>query len=140
MTSPHTFLHPEGWAAPKGYANGMIATRGRLVALGGLIGWNARQEFEHADLVGQFEQTLRNILAVLAEAGGRPEHLVRLTWYITDRAEYLAHLKELGAAYRRVLGRHFPAMAVVQVAALMEEEAKIEIEATAVLPETEYPA
>lgn len=131
--SPHQFLAPEGWAPARGYANGMLA-HGRMIFTGGLIGWNAQQEFEHADLVGQFEQTLRNIVAVLAEAGARPEHLVRLTWYITDKREYLDNLKDLGAAYRRVLGRHFPAMAVVQVVALMEDEAKIEIEATAVIP------
>ncbi len=134
MTSPHSFLNPDGWAPAKGYANGMIATEGRLVALGGHIGWNGQQIFEHFDLVGQFEQTLKNIVAVLAEAEAGPEHLVRLTWYITDRDEYLANLKEIGAAYRRVLGRHFPAMAVVQVVALMEADARIEIEATAVLP------
>lgn len=132
--SPHQFLEPEGWVPARGYANGMLAS-GRMVFTGGLIGWNAQQEFEHVDLVGQFEQTLRNIVAVLAEAGARPEHLVRLTWYITDKREYLDNLKALGAAYRRVLGRHFPAMAVVQVVALMEDAAKVEIEATAVIPQ-----
>ena len=135
MTSltPHSFLDPEGWVPAKGYANGMIAD-GRMIVTGGLIGWNAQQQFEHADLVGQFEQTLKNILAVLETAGARPEHLVRLTWYITDKAEYLGNLKEIGAAYRRVLGRHFPAMAVVQVVSLMEDAAKVEIEAMAVIP------
>ncbi|MEC9104785.1 MAG: RidA family protein [Pseudomonadota bacterium] len=132
-TSPHRFLQPEGWVQAKGYANGMLA-EGRTVFTGGLIGWNARQQFEHDDLVGQFEQTLRNIVAVLETAGARPEHLVRLTWYITDKAEYLSNLKQIGAAYRRVIGRHFPAMAVVQVAGLMEDAAKVEIEATAVIP------
>lgn len=131
--SPHQFLEPEGWVPARGYANGMAAT-GRMVFTGGLIGWNARQEFEHDDLVGQFEQTLRNIVAVLAEAGARPEHVVRLTWYITDKREYLDNLKELGLVYRKVMGRHFPAMAVVQVVALMEDAAKVEIEATAVIP------
>ncbi|WP_180899518.1 RidA family protein [Martelella soudanensis] len=131
--SPHQFLEPEGWVPARGYANGMLA-QGRMVFTGGLIGWNARQQFEHADLVGQFEQTLRNIVAVLAEADARPEHLVRLTWYITDKREYLDNRKALGMAYRRVIGRHFPAMAVVQVVALMEDEARIEIEATAVIP------
>ncbi len=131
--SPHQFLEPEGWVPARGYANGMAAT-GRMAFTGGLIGWNARQEFEHADLVGQFEQTLRNIVAVLAEAGARPEHVVRLTWYITDKREYLDNLKELGLAYRKVMGRHFPAMAVVQVVTLMEDAAKVEIEATAVIP------
>ncbi|WP_374298364.1 RidA family protein [Paracoccus sp. (in: a-proteobacteria)] len=131
--SPHSFLNPEGWVPAKGYANGMLA-EGKVVYTGGLVGWNAQQQFEHEDLVGQFEQTLRNIVAVLETAGARPEHLVRLTWYITDKAEYLSSLKEIGAAYRRVLGRHFPAMAVVQVVALMEDAAKVEIEATAVIP------
>ena len=131
--TPHTFLDPDGWTPAKGYANGILA-EGRTVYTGGLIGWNAAQEFEHEDLVGQFEQTLKNIVAVLDKAGARPEHLVRLTWYITDKREYLAHLKEIGGAYRRVIGRHFPAMAVVQVVALMEDAAKVEIEATAVIP------
>ncbi|MDR7127413.1 RidA family protein [Pseudotabrizicola sp. 4114] len=132
-TTPHSFLNPEGWVPAKGYANGMVA-EGRMIVTGGLIGWNAGQQFEHADLVGQFEQTLKNIVAVLETAGARPEHLVRLTWYITDKTEYLDNLKEIGAAYRRVLGRHFPAMAVVQVVALMEDAAKVEIEAMAVIP------
>ncbi|WP_237168494.1 RidA family protein [Paracoccus shandongensis] len=132
-TSPHSFLNPEGWVQAKGYANGVLA-EGKVVYTGGLIGWNGQQQFEHMDLVGQFEQTLRNIVAVLDTAGARPEHLVRLTWYITDKAEYLSNLKQIGAAYRRVIGRHFPAMAVVQVVALMEDAAKIEIEATAVIP------
>ncbi|MTH79973.1 RidA family protein [Paracoccus aestuariivivens] len=131
--TPHSFLDPEGWVPAKGYANGMLA-EGRMVFTGGLVGWNAQQQFEHTDLVGQFEQVLKNIVAVLAKAGARPEHLVRLTWYITDKSEYLGNLKEIGAAYRRVLGRHFPAMAVVQVVSLMEDAAKIEIEATAVIP------
>lgn len=132
-SSPHSFLNPEGWVQAKGYANGIMAT-GQVIFTGGLIGWNGQQQFEHEDLVGQFEQTLKNIVAVLETAGARPEHLVRLTWYITDKAEYLGNLKEIGAAYRRVLGRHFPTMAVVQVVALMEDAAKIEIEATAVVP------
>lgn len=132
-TSPHSFLNPEDWVPAKGYANGMLA-EGKVVYTGGLIGWNGQQQFEHDDLVGQFEQTLRNIVAVLETAGARPEHLVRLTWYITDKAEYLSKLKEIGAAYRRVIGRHFPAMAVVQVVALMEDAARVEIEATAVIP------
>ncbi|MCZ0960758.1 RidA family protein [Paracoccus benzoatiresistens] len=132
-SSPHSFLNPEGWVPAKGYANGMMA-EGKVIFTGGLIGWNAQQQFEHEDLVGQFEQVLKNIVAVLETAGARPEHLVRLTWYITDKAEYLANLKQIGAAYRRVIGRHFPAMAVVQVVALMEDAAKVEIEATAVIP------
>ncbi|NIZ09354.1 RidA family protein [Pseudooceanicola sp. HF7] len=131
--TPHMFLQPDGWVPAKGYANGMMA-EGRIVLTGGLVGWNADQTWEHEDMVGQFRQTLENIVAVLAEAGARPEHLVRLTWYITDKQEYLDNLRAFGAAYRDVIGRHFPAMAVVQVVALMEDEAKVEIEATAVVP------
>lgn len=127
------FLQPDGWTPAKGYANGMLA-EGRIVFTGGLVGWNAQQEWEHEDMVGQFRQTLENIVAVLESAGARPEHLTRLTWYITDKAEYLANLRGFGAAYREVIGRHFPTMAVVQVVALMEDAAKIEIEATAVIP------
>lgn len=131
--SPHRFLHPDDWLPPKGYANGVIS-EGRVLFTGGLVGWNARQEFEREDLVGQFEQVLKNIVAVLECGGARPEHLTRLTWYITDKRDYLANTREIGAIYRRILGRHFPAMAVVQVVALMEDAAKIEIEATAVIP------
>ncbi|QDL93955.1 RidA family protein (plasmid) [Paroceanicella profunda] len=130
---PHEFLNPSGWKAAKGYANGMVA-EGRFVMLGGLIGWNADQEFETDDFVDQVKQALLNIRAVLDEAGAKPEHLVRLTWYITDKREYLANLREMGAVYREVLGKHFPAMAMVQVVALMEDRAKVEIEATAVIP------
>jgi enamine deaminase RidA (YjgF/YER057c/UK114 family) len=126
-------LHPPGWAPARGYSNGVLA-EGRLVFVGGQIGWTAEQRFETADLVAQAEQALRNIVAVLAEAGGGPEHVVRLTWYVTDRDGYLARQRELGAAYRAVMGRHFPAMTMVQVVALAEAEAKVEIEATAVLP------
>lgn len=132
-SSPHTFLQPEGWVPAKGYANGVLA-EGRTVYTGGLVGWNAQQEWVHTDMLGQFRQTLENIVAVLAEAGARPEHLVRLTWYITDKAEYNDNLRDFGRIYRDVIGRHFPAMAVVQVVALMEDAAKIEIEATAVIP------
>ena len=127
-------LHPEGWKPARGYANGMAA-RGRMVFTGGLIGWNAACEFETDDFVGQVEQTLHNIVAVLAEAEARPEHLVRLTWYITSKAEYLADLKALGRVYKTVIGPHYPAMAVVQVIALMEDRAKVEIEATAIIPD-----
>lgn len=127
-------LHPEGWKPAKGYANGMAA-RGRMVFTGGLIGWNADCEFETDDFVGQVEQTLRNIVAVLAEAGARPEHLVRLTWYVTSKADYLADQRGLGRVYKEVIGRHYPAMAVVQVTALIEDRAKVEIEATAVIPD-----
>jgi enamine deaminase RidA (YjgF/YER057c/UK114 family) len=131
----HDILNPKSWKPAKGYANG-IAASGRMVFCGGLIGWNANQEFETDDFVGQVAQALRNIVAVLAEAGARPEHLVRLTWYVTDKKEYLARLKDLGAAYREIIGRHYPAMAMVQVVALVEDRAKVEIEATAVVPDT----
>jgi enamine deaminase RidA (YjgF/YER057c/UK114 family) len=130
----HEILHPKNWKPAKGYANGMAAS-GRMVFCGGLIGWNANQEFETDEFVGQVAQTLRNIVAVLAEAGAKPEHLVRLTWYVTDKAEYLASLPALGAAYREIIGKHFPAMALVQVVALVEDRAKVEIEATAVVPD-----
>jgi enamine deaminase RidA (YjgF/YER057c/UK114 family) len=132
----HQVLHPKNWAKAKGYANGIAAT-GQMIFCGGLIGWNANQQFETDDFVDQVEQTLKNIVAVLAEAGARPEHLVRLTWYVTDKSEYLARLKELGRVYRDVIGRHYPAMAMVQVVALVEELAKVEIEATAVIPADE---
>ncbi|WP_417271087.1 RidA family protein [Celeribacter sp.] len=130
---PHMFLQPDGWAPAKGYSNGVMA-EGKMVFTGGLVGWNSQQEWEHDDMVAQFRQTLENIVAVLASAGARPEHLVRLTWYITDKQEYNDNLRAFGAAYRDVIGRHFPAMAVVQVVSLMEDKAKIEIEATAVIP------
>jgi len=129
----HQLLHPKAWKAPKGYANGVMA-EGRQIFVGGQIGWNGAQEFETDDLAGQIEQALRNIVAVLAEAGAAPRHIVRLTWYVTDRGEYLARLADVGAAYRRVLGRHFPAMTMVVVVALVEARAKVEIEATAVVP------
>jgi len=131
----HEELHPANWAKPRGYANG-IAAEGRLVYIGGQIGWNEEQVFVAKDLAGQTRQTLSNILAILAEAGGRPEHITRMTWYITDKADYLANLKAVGAAYRDVMGKHYPAMAMVQVVALIEDEARVEIEATAVIPKT----
>ena len=134
MTSEHEVLHPKNWKPALGYSNGMAA-RGRLVVTGGIIGWNADQVFETDDFAGQAAQVLRSIVEVLACAGARPEHLVRLTWYVTDKAEYLSSLKELGRAYRAVIGRHYPAMALVQVVALVEDRAKVEIEATAVVPE-----
>jgi enamine deaminase RidA (YjgF/YER057c/UK114 family) len=127
------FLHPKGWAPAKGFANGVAAT-GRQIFVAGQIGWNAEQRFESDDFVAQVEQALANINAVLAEAEAGPQHLVRLTWYVTDKHEYLARLAEVGQAYRRVIGRHFPAMTLVQVAALLEDRAKVEIEATAVVP------
>lgn len=132
--SPHQFLHPAHWKPAIGYSNG-VAAKGRMVFTGGMIGWNAQQEFETDDFVGQVEQALRNIVEVLACAGGRPEHIVRLTWYVTSRADYLGSLKELGRVYKAVIGRHYPAMALVQVVALVEDRAKVEIEATAVLPD-----
>ena len=132
--SPHDILHPAHWKAARGYANG-IAARGRLVVTGGIIGWNADQVFESDDFATQAAQALRSIVEVLACAGARPEHLVRLTWYVTDKRDYLAALKDLGTAYRDIIGRHFPAMALVQVVALVEDRAKVEIEATAVVPE-----
>lgn len=131
--SPHQFLHPSHWKPAIGYSNGVAAT-GRMVFTGGIIGWNADQVFETDDFVGQVEQALRSIVEVLACAGAGPEHLVRLTWYVTDKREYLGSLKELGRAYKAVIGRHYPAMALVQVVALVEDRAKVEIEATAVIP------
>lgn len=128
------FLQPEGWKPAKGYANG-IQARGEIVVTGGLVGWSKDQVWETDDFVGQCEQTFSNIVAVLKEAGAGPEHLVRMTWYIIDKKEYLANLPGLGQAYRRVFGRHFPAMAVVQVTALIEDRAKVEIEATAIIPD-----
>ena len=129
----HEVLHPKHWAKARGFSNG-IAAEGRQIYVGGQIGWNAEQRFESDDFVAQVEQTLANIVAVLAEGGARPEHIVRLTWYVTDKQAYLARLREVGDAYRRVIGRHFPAMALVQVSALVEDRAKVEIEATAVIP------
>ena len=128
------FLQPPGWASAKGYANG-VAARGTQVFVGGQIGWNAQQQFETDDFIAQTAQALRNIVAVLQEAGAGPEHMVRMTWYIVDRVEYNARLKELGQVYREVIGRNFPAMTCVQVAALVEARAKVEIEVTAVLPD-----
>jgi len=125
-------LHPKHWARPSGYSNG-VAAEGRQVFVAGQIGWNAEREIVGDDFVAQVEQALQNIVHVLAEADARPEDLVRLTWYVTDKREYLARASEVGAAYRRVIGRHFPAMTVVQVVALVEDRAKVEIEATAVV-------
>ena len=130
----HTVLQPEGWAKPVGYANG-IAARGRFVFVGGQIGWNADQRVESDDFVAQARQALANIVAVLAQAGGRPEHIVRMTWYVVDRDEYARAQRGLGAAYREVIGRHYPAMTAVEVGALMEARAKVEIEATAIVPD-----
>ena len=128
------FLQPPGWARPKGFANG-IAARGELVFIAGQVGWTGQGEWRERSFAGQFRQALNNILAVLKEANGRPEHIVRLTWYVLDRQEYLASVKEVGAAWRELMGRHYPAMAVVEVSGLVEDEARLEIEATAVIPE-----
>ena len=133
MKSFFDILQPQGWPRPKGYSNG-IAAQGRQVFVAGQIGWDAQGRFISADLAGQVKQALLNIMAVLAEVDGKPEHIVRLTWFVTSREEYHAQLREIGAAYRAVMGKHFPAMSVVQVVGLMEAEAKVEIEATAVLP------
>lgn len=130
----HQILHPEGWAPARGYSNG-VAARGRTIYTGGLIGWNESCVFETDEFIGQVGKTLRNVVAVLAEGGARPDHIVRLTWYITSKAEYLADLKNLGRVYKEIIGKHYPAMAVVQVTALMEDRAKVEIEATAVIPD-----
>jgi enamine deaminase RidA (YjgF/YER057c/UK114 family) len=126
-------LHPDGWPPPRGYANG-VAAAGRTIFVAGQVGWNARGEFESDDFSTQVEQALTNVVAVLRAGGAGPEHLVRLTWYVTDKAAYLERRRDIGDAYRRVIGRHFPAMTLVVVAGLLEERALVEIEATAVLP------
>jgi enamine deaminase RidA (YjgF/YER057c/UK114 family) len=130
----HTNLQPEGWAKPIGYANG-IAARGRSVFISGQIGWNAQCKFETDDFVGQVRQTLENIVAILREADARPEHITSMTWYFVDKREYLANLKAIGEVYREIIGRTFPTMAAVQVAALVEDRARVEIQAIAVVPE-----
>jgi enamine deaminase RidA (YjgF/YER057c/UK114 family) len=130
----HEILQPEGWAKPVGYSNG-IAARGRLVFIGGQIGWNGAGVFETDDLVGQIRQCLLNVVAVLRAAGGGPEHLTSMTWYFIDKGEYLAQRRAIGAVYREVIGRSFPAMAAVEVSALVEDRAKVEIQAMAVLPD-----
>lgn len=129
-----TRIQPPDWAEPKGYANGILA-RGTLLFVGGQIGWNADQQFESDDFVAQTRQALQNIAAVLQAAGAGPEHMVRMTWYVVDRLEYAASLKEVGGVYREVMGKHFPAMTCVQVAGLVEARARVEIEVTAVLPD-----
>jgi enamine deaminase RidA (YjgF/YER057c/UK114 family) len=130
----HTILQPEGWAKPVGYANGVLA-RGRQIYVAGQIGWNGQCQWETDDFAGQVRQTLENVVAVLKEAGAGPEHITTMTWYFTDKAEYLGNLKGIGQAYREVIGRNFPAMAAVQVVALVEDRAKIEIQAIAVVPD-----
>ena len=130
-----TVLQPEGWPRPRGYANG-VSAQGRQVFVAGMVGWNAAAEFDSDDLVAQVRQALANVKAVLAEAGARPEHMVRMTWYVVDRADYLARGRDIGAAYREVMGHHYDvAMSAVEVSALMEERAKVEIEVTAVVPQ-----
>jgi enamine deaminase RidA (YjgF/YER057c/UK114 family) len=133
MTQPHQFLHPRGWKQPKGFANGIVA-EGRTVFLAGQIGWNAQQVFESHDFVAQARQALANVVALVQEAGGKVEHITRLTWFVIDKKDYLSRLRDLGEAYRTVMGKHFPVMTLVQVVALVEDEAKVEIEATAVVP------
>lgn len=130
----HTILQPEGWLQPRGYANGVEA-RGRQIFVGGQVGWTGQCEFESDDLVQQTYQALKNIVDVLKVAGAGPEHMTRMTWYLVDKKEYVARLKEIGAAYREVMGKNFPAMTAIQVADLVEESAKIEIEVTAVIPD-----
>jgi enamine deaminase RidA (YjgF/YER057c/UK114 family) len=132
--TPPQFLHPRTWKPAKGYANG-VAAEGRTIFLAGQIGWNAEQKFESRDFVAQTRQALRNIVSIVQEAGGGPEHVTRLTWFITDKKEYLSRLNEVGEAYRSVMGKHFPAMTMVQVVALIEDDAKVEIEALAVVPQ-----
>lgn len=133
LPTPHQFIEPAGWPRPRGYSNGVAAT-GRQLYFAGQIGWNDRQEFESDELIGQARQALVNIATLLEAAGAKPEHVVRLTWYITDRAAYLAAGPALGTAYREVMGKHYPAMSAVQVVALVESRAVVEIEATAVVP------
>lgn len=126
-------LNPKGWKQPKGYANG-IAAVGRQVFVAGQIGWNGQEQFETDDLAGQVRLALQNIVAVLAEGGAKPEHIARMTWYVVDKKEYLAAARDIGRAYREVIGAHYPAMTLVQVADLLEDRAKVEIEVTAVVP------
>jgi enamine deaminase RidA (YjgF/YER057c/UK114 family) len=128
-------LQPPGWARAKGFSNGISVKGGTTVYIAGQVGWTGEGKWQARTFAGQFRQALQNILAVLAEANGKPEHLVRLTWYVIDKREYLSALKEVGAAYRELMGRHYPVMAVVQVSGLVEDEARLEIEATAVIPE-----
>jgi len=130
-----TILQPPGWAKARGYANG-VAASGRLVFVAGQIGWNGAQQFESDDFVAQARQALANVVAILAEAGARPEHIVRMTWYVVDKREYIASYRALGVVYREFVGRHFPAMTAVEVTALIEDRARVEIEVTAVVPDS----
>ncbi|KIL98596.1 Bona fide RidA/YjgF/TdcF/RutC subgroup [Paramagnetospirillum magnetotacticum MS-1] len=131
----HTTILPEGWEKPIGYANGILAEKGRMLALAGQVGWNAQQVFESEDLVPQFEQALKNILEILSAAGGKPEHIIRITAFCIDRPRYLSVRKELGAIWRKLMGNHYPAMSMIFVADLLDHPAKIELEATAVIPD-----
>jgi enamine deaminase RidA (YjgF/YER057c/UK114 family) len=134
MKSTFEIVQPKGWTPPKGYANGIVA-QGRQVCIAGQVGWNALAQFESDDFVAQVEQALKNVVDVLAAAGGEPRHLVRLNWYLTDKAEYTARQREIGEIYRRIVGRHFPAMTLLVVAGLLEPRARVEIEGTAVIPD-----
>ncbi len=134
MSDMRTLL-PKGWKQPSGYANG-IAAQGRMVFVGGQVGWDENEIFQSDDFVDQVRQTLKNTVAILAEGGATPEHIVRMTWYVTDKKEYLRSLKDMGAVYREIIGKHYPVMAMVQVAALIEDRAKVEIETTAVVPDS----
>jgi enamine deaminase RidA (YjgF/YER057c/UK114 family) len=127
-------LQPPDWASPKGYSNGIAAT-GRMIFVSGMIGWDAQGKFHTSDFAGQVQQALRNVVDVLAVDGARPEHIVRMTWYVVDKREYIAAYKEIGTVYREIIGRHYPAMTAVQVAGLIEDQARVEIEVTAVVPE-----
>ncbi|MFQ5914603.1 MAG: RidA family protein [Nitrospinota bacterium] len=126
-------LQPPGWPRPKGYSNGMVAS-GKMVFLAGLVGWNEQEQFETEEFAGQARQVFQNIVTLLNEAGARPEHIVRMTWFISDKEEYLASLREIGAAYREIIGRHYPPMSVIEVSGFIEEGAKLEVETTAVIP------
>ena len=128
------FLQPPGWPRPKGYANGIAAT-GRMVCVSGMVGWDAHGHFQTSDFAGQVRQALQNIVAVLAEADAKPEHIVRMTWYVIDKREYVAAYPDIGIAYRDIIGRHFPTMSAVQVVALIEDQARVEIEVTAIVPQ-----
>ena len=128
----HKTLLPDGWPRPKGYANGVVAHGDSIIFCGGQIGWTSDEQFEHHDFIGQVRQALENVVAVLASAGAGPEHIARMTWYVTNREQYLEDLGAVGRVYRAVIGKHFPAMSVVEVSALIESEALVEIEVTAV--------
>lgn len=128
-----TMLSPEGWPRPKGYANGIITSASSTIYIGGQIGWNAQLEFESTDFVAQTAQALLNVKAILKEAGAGPEHMVRMTWYITDRSAYLENQAEIGKVYREIMGKNYPTMSVLEVVALMEEQASVEIEVTAAI-------